>query len=326
MSMWMLRSLGGDLLPEFIKNNMVALGWGLIGDLQGKSRENIKQALLKEYPNKYKSIPVWASMLDNFANKMKIGDLVITYDSSLREYHIAEITSDYSFIEKYSPDRPNVRKVKWNKKTVSRDLLSVTAKNYLGASQTLFSVTKEIESEFRNILEGKKIQEKTEDEKEQETEQQTGNLLENSVELLKDKILSLTPDDMEELSKEILNAMGYIARRSPKGADRGMDVFASKDGLGLEEPRIFVEVKHREGQMGAQQVRSFMGGRRKGDKCLYISTGGFSKDAKYEAERSEIPLTLIDLNMLAELVTLHYDNFRAEGKVLLPLRKVYLPA
>lgn len=326
MSMWMLRSLGGDLLPEFIKNNMVALGWGLIGDLHGKSRENIKQALLKEYPNKYKSIPVWASMLDNFANKMKIGDLVITYDSSLREYHIAEITSDYSFIEKYSPDRPNVRKVKWNKKTVSRDLLSVTAKNYLGASQTLFSVTKEIESEFRNILEGKKIQEKTEDEKEQETEQQTSNLLENSVELLKDKILSLTPDDMEELSKEILNAMGYIARRSPKGADRGTDVFASKDGLGLEEPRIFVEVKHREGQMGAQQVRSFMGGRRKGDKCLYVSTGGFSKDAKYEAERSEIPLTLIDLNMLAELVTLHYDNFRAEGKVLLPLRKVYLPA
>ncbi|MBR4507385.1 MAG: restriction endonuclease [Alphaproteobacteria bacterium] len=324
MSMWMLRSLGGDLLPEFIGKNIVALGWGLIGDLHGKSRENIKQALSKEYPNKYKSIPVWASMLDNFANKMKIGDLVITYDSSLRVYHIAEITSDYSFIKK--EERPNIRKVKWNKKTVSRDLLSITAKNYLGASQTLFSVTKEIESEFRNILEGKKIQEKTEDEKEQETEQQTGNLLENSVELLKDKILSLAPDDMEELAKEILNAMGYIARRTQKGSDRGTDVFASKDGLGLEEPRIFVEVKHREGQMGTQKIRSFMGGRRKGDKCLYISTGGFTKEAKYEADRSEIPLTLIDLNMLAELVTLHYDNFRAEGKLLLPLRKVYLPA
>lgn len=35
-----------------------------------------------------------------------------------------------------------------------------------------------------------------------------------------------------------------------KGPDRGRDILASPDGLGLEEPRIIVEVKHRNGQMG----------------------------------------------------------------------------
>ena len=37
-------------------------------------------------------------------------------------------------------------------------------------------------------------------------------------------------------------------------------------GIGLEEPRIFVEVKHRtETKMGAKEIRAFLG-RKPGDK------------------------------------------------------------
>ncbi len=151
-------------------------------------------------------------------------------------------------------------------------------------------------------------------------------LYDNAKESLKDSINSLNPDEMEELVKEILNAMGYVARRSKKGADRGVDVFASPDGLGLEEPRIFVEVKHRAGQMGAPEIRKFIGGRKPEDKCLYVSTGGYTKEALYEAERSNVALTLIDINLLAETITRYYDHFSVEGKMLLPLKKVYIPA
>ena len=73
-------------------------------------------------------------------------------------------------------------------------------------------------------------------------------------------------------------------------------------------------------------MRSFIGGLRQGNKGLYISTGGFSKDAKYEAERSNIPVTLIDLDMLANLITQYYDNFDEETKNLIPLVKIYWPA
>jgi len=57
--------------------------------------------------------------------------------------------------------------------------------------------------------------------------------------------------------------------------------------------------------MGSQEIRSFLGGQR-GDRCLYVSTGGFSKDAKYEADRSTIPITLIDLPTLRELLVENY--------------------
>lgn len=249
----------------------------------------------------------------------------MTYDNVLREYHVGEVVSDYEYNPKKNPEWPNIRKVKWNPKTISRDLLSSSTKNSLGSPQTLFRASREAEQEIKAVLTNKSGV-KNEREIAEEVELQSSELLENSTETLKDRILSLSPDNMEELVKEILNAMGYIARRTPKGTDRGIDVFASKDGLGLEEPRIFVEVKHRKGQMGAPELRTFWGGRQSGDRCLYVSTGGFTKEARYEAERAKIPLSLVDLDMLAELITLHYDNFRAEGKVLLPLRKVYLPA
>jgi len=77
--------------------------------------------------------------------------------------------------------------------------------------------------------------------------------------------------------------------------------------------------------MGTQEVRSFMGGRRSGDRCLFVSTGGFSKEARYEAERSNVPLTLIDLPRLRELLVEHYESVDAETKRLVPLVRTYWP-
>jgi restriction system protein len=130
---------------------------------------------------------------------------------------------------------------------------------------------------------------------------------------------------MQELVAGILRAMGYKTRISPKGADRGKDIIASPDGLGLENPKIVVEVKHRQGSMGSPEVRSFLGGLRPSDKGLYISTGGFSKDAKYEAERANIPITLVDSDILVELIIQYYDSFDNDTKTLVPLKKIYWP-
>ncbi len=72
-------------------------------------------------------------------------------------------------------------------------------------------------------------------------------------------------------------------------------------------------------------IRSFLGGRRDGDRCLYVSTGGFSKEARYEAERSQIPLTLIAMPELRELFVDYYELLDSEVRALVPLRKVYWP-
>ena len=322
-TMWIVRSLGGSLLPLFLDNNIVSIGWCSSTYLSNLSRDDIKKIMEKEYPQKLKAIPVWSSICDSFVNKMKKDDYVLTYDTSLRVYHLGQITGDYKFNSKF--EDPHIRAVKWFDKVISRDLISNETKNSLGASQTIFKLTAEQKDEILKLYENKNVKQKEESTIIEDNIEFSNTLLENAKENLKDAINSLSPDDMEELVKEILNAMGYIAEKTKKGADRGVDVFASKDGLGLEDPRIFAEVKHRKGQMSSQDIRTFTGGRKPNDKCLYISTGGFSKDAHYEAERSNIPLKLIDIDDLANLLSLHYDNFSAEGKSLIPLKKVYIP-
>lgn len=144
-------------------------------------------------------------------------------------------------------------------------------------------------------------------------------------EFIKDKVLQLNWQQMQELVAGVLRAMGYKTKVSAKGPDRGRDIVASPDGLGFEEPRIFVEVKHRGGAMGAPEIRSFVGGLRGKDRGLYVSTGGFSKEANYEAERAAIPITLADADFLVDLIVQYYDQFDTDSKALVPLRKIYWP-
>jgi len=59
---------------------------------------------------------------------------------------------------------------------------------------------------------------------------------------------------------------------------------------------------------------------------IYVSTGGFTKDAKYESDRSNIPITLIGSTELVDLILQYFDNFDNESRALIPLVKVYWPA
>lgn len=223
------------------------------------------------------------------------------------------------------------RRVKWTKQ-VSRDLLSVQTRNTLGAISTLFLPSDDASAELTARAVPLGSRDAPPELPEGPTDDVTQDLFREETitraeEFIEDQIAKLAWDDLQELVAGVLRAMGYKTRVSPQGSDRGVDIFASPDGLGLQDPRIFVEVKHRIGStMGSQEIRAFLGGRRPGDKCIYVSTGGFSKDAKYEAGRSTVPLELLTLPELRSLVVEHYEHLDAETRSLVPLREIYWPA
>jgi restriction system protein len=266
-------------------------------------------------------------MIYKFRTVMKVNDKVISYDTVERVYLIGTVSSDYYYKPGEVPDYSHVRKVNWEGK-VSRDALSATSRNSLGSALTLFSVNEDVWSDIQTIMQGKTAvaSDESVEEEMKELQQIKEDTIEKARELIKDKILKLNDREMERLVASIRRAMGYKSRVTPVGPDRGVDVLASPDGLGLEQPRIRCEVKHRKAQMGAQDIRCFLGGLREGNRGLYVSTGGFTKEAKYEAERSNVPCTLIDLDELAGLVIDNYEKLDLEGCTLIPLVKVYWPA
>ncbi len=324
--LWMVRAgEGAFLVEDFLTKNIVAIGWNATGDLSKvENIEKLKELVRKNYPE-YKNGQVISSagQIHRFLIDFKIGDCVMTYNPSERTYSIGEIVSGYKFDET-SCEYFHTREVRWIGK-VQRDDLSTSTKNTLGAIMTIFDIPKQPREELFSLLAGKPSKIIEEESEQESLESIKEDFIAKSHEFIKDKALSLDWEEMQELVAGILRAMGYKTRVSPKGSDRGKDIVASPDGLGLENPRIVVEVKHRQGSMGAQELRSFLGGLRANDKGLYVSTGGFSKDARYEAERANIPITLVDSDILVELIIQYYDSFDNETKTLVPLKKIYWP-
>ena len=326
-TLWVVRAgRKAAYLAHFLSEGLVAIGWGRGGPIgPNNSDEDLRRRFEEAYPeDKPGTRASSVAQVKRFVREVEVGDTVVTYDPETRQYHMGQVGTDATISTRTVDNLERheyVRKVKWEG-TVSRDDLSTTTRNSLGAISTLFKPSDNASTEMLRLFAG---EDQTPQSAETDSSQILQEYIDKSDEFIGDQIAKLDWDQLQELVAGIVRAMGYRTKVSKPGPDRGVDVFASPDGLGLEEPRIFIEVKHREGTIGAQGIRSFLGGRRDGDRCLYVSTGGFSKEARYEAERSQIPLTLIAMPELRALFVDYYESLDSEIRALVPLRKVYWP-
>lgn len=333
-ALWMIRAGSRGANLDVFENGQVAIGYDVAKDLSKiPNLEGIKAAYLEANPGASKvEVGMAAGVLEKFVRVIKQGDHVITYDPGRRMYLIGTIAGGYQYQPAKDTAVPHRRKVTWDKRRVSRDDLTTKTKYSLGTLLTITQLSEETWADIQSALSGAKPEAtqattgESNDSIPGELEQAKRSMQEQAHERLKDRIVKLDDRDMQELLAAVLRGLGFRTTVSPTGPDRGVDVLASPDGLGLQEPRIKAEVKHRKkSQMGAPEVRSFIGGLRTGDKGLYLSTGGFTKEARYEAERSPVPVKLIDLDDLALLIETHYESFDAEGRALIPLSRIYWP-
>lgn len=261
------------------------------------------------------------------------GDGVVSYSLINRVYAVSTITLPASFVAQVDDGTAGLglrRSVEWQPREVARDELSQQAKNSLGSVLALFQVPDFARQELASVVQGiaqlPRISETTVIQTEEPEEDPWSAVDTQSLERIKDLVAALKWDEMQDLIAGILRAMGYKTQVSPPGADRGKDIIASPDGFGFEHPRIIVEVKHRKGQMDSQAIRSFLGGRHAQDRGLYVSTGGFTRDAFYEADRASIPVTLWTLDHIVRTLIDYYDQTDSETKRLVPLKRLYWPA
>jgi restriction system protein len=142
---------------------------------------------------------------------------------------------------------------------------------------------------------------------------------------IEERLEQMNPYDFQELVAGLLRAMGYhVAWVSPPGPDKGIDVIAHTDPLGIQGPRIKVQVKRRSDRTTIDGVRSLLALLGEGDVGLFISTGGFTRDAEDETRRQEKRrIMLVDLKRLFDLWVEHYNRIPEVQRRLLPIRPVY---
>jgi restriction system protein len=139
---------------------------------------------------------------------------------------------------------------------------------------------------------------------------------------------NMKPYDFQDLVADLLRAMGYhVSWIAPPGRDRGIDIIAYTDPLGASVPRIKVQVKHRDTPTSVEGLRAFMSVLGTDDLGLFVSSGGFTSDAKEEARTQERrKVTLLDLENLFDLWVEHYEKLTQEARQHFPLKPIYFLA
>jgi len=135
--------------------------------------------------------------------------------------------------------------------------------------------------------------------------------------------------EFQQLVADLLQAMGYhVAWAAPPGKDFGVDVVAYTDPLGATNPRIKVQGKRRTGtSTNVEGLRAFMSVLGDDDVGIFVSAGGFTKDAEDEARMQERrKITLISLERLFDLWVEHYDRLTEDARRRLPLKPIYFLA
>lgn len=150
----------------------------------------------------------------------------------------------------------------------------------------------------------------------------------SAYEQIENYINKKTPYEFQDLAAALLRGMGYFTPFvAPAGKDGGVDILAYRDPLGTSSPRIKAQIKHRETSADVKDVRQLMGLLQKdGDVGIFISSGGFTADAKAAARNSNVHVELVDLPRFIDLWQQFYSKLNDEDKTKLPLFSIYLLA
>lgn len=323
---WMVRAGNENELADLVEEkNAVAIGWRDVGDVSGlKKREQFKERYREVYPDhSARRVAGNAGQVYRFAREIREGDYVLTYIKASREVLIGLSEGPYEYrTDAFLDQYPHVRRVRWLKR-VSRDDFSAPARNSMGSPLTVFGLDDHLDQIHRIVTATDKVPPVPEDE---EAPPFLEEVKAKADELIADLISRLDPYDFQDLVAGVLRAMGFRAVSAPPGRDRGVDIIAHPDPFGFERPRIKVQVKHRQGTVGGPEMRAFLGTLRSGDNGLYVSTGGFTRDAVLEGERSREPMTLLDRDGFIRLLLEYYEALDPEYKAQVPLRRVWVPA
>ena len=117
-----------------------------------------------------------------------------------------------------------------------------------------------------------------------------------------------SPEFFEQLVLDVLVALGYgswtDAETVGGSGDGGIDGIIKQDKLGLDN--VYVQAKRWDSNITPNLVREFAGALSVGQKGVFITTAGFSKQAKQEVEKtSDKKIVLIDGNQLVRLMIDH---------------------
>lgn len=124
----------------------------------------------------------------------------------------------------------------------------------------------------------------------------------------------------------VLRADGWVTKVSLPGPDGGVDILAGRGSLGLDAPRLCVQVKSQNSPADVAVYRTLQGTMQtfKAEQGLLFCWGGFNKVVLGESKQGHFAVRLRDSRDLVEAIHLNYERLPAEIQADLPLKRGWM--
>ena len=140
------------------------------------------------------------------------------------------------------------------------------------------------------------------------------------------RIMDNSPTFFEELVAKLLLAVGYggsvndILQHRGRSGDEGIDGIIKQDILGLD--KIYIHAKRWNGNVSRPEIQKFVGALhgQNVNRGVFITTSGFTNEAKTYAKNINSNIILIDGKMLAKLM-IEY-NVGIQVKDVIQIKKI----
>jgi restriction system protein len=335
---YMVRAGGSGEDEEYaLEKGMAIIGYRDIPSMEAaKSYDDLYKIITLTRPDyKPRAAGNRAGQLWAFAIAMKEGDIVVLPRKLTSQVALGTVTGPYQY-RKVGSEFRHTRAVNWIRPDIARTVFGQDLLSSFGSLLTVCKISRnDAEQRIAAILSGNP-------DPGQIGEPPIGGALPgipgeidddgtDLAQLAHDQIVRqiesrFKQHALAELVEAVLKAEGWVTKLSPPGPDGGVDIFAGRGSLGLDQPRLCVQVKSQTSPCDVTVYRTLQGSMQtfKAEQGLLVCWGGFNKVVQAEAKQGYFSVRLWESTDLVEAIYLNYEQLPAEIKAELPLKRVWM--
>jgi restriction system protein len=340
---WVVRSgRMGERDSWALQRSVTGGGWRELPDLRPfMTREQVAAVVEETYgKDKPEALSNYTGQLWALRDRIAVGDLVVMPMKTTKQIALGRVTGGYEYLaDESDPDRRHVIPVQWLRTDLPRTAIGKDLLFTLGGATTIFQA-KRHDAVWR--LEqlagsgedpGPRAQPAIRVQRDQDSPDPVDNPEENSdiEQVARDRIAALIQRSyaghgLAVLTGALLEAEGFRCTVSPPGADGGVDVLAGRGALGLDAPRLVVQVKSEPTAVGVAVINQLQGvlASHEADQALLVAWGGVSKPARQALTTRQFRVRIWDSEDVIDSVLRNYDRLPDDIRTEVPLKRIWV--
>ena len=340
---WVIRAgKYGERAQWALENGVSGGGWSEVPDMSWcHSKEDVAALVSKVFSDSSSGkLSNYAGQLWALRGRIQDGNLLVLPLQAAKQIAIGTVTTGYQYLGTGEPpDRRHVVKVQWEVTDIPRAIVKQDLLYILGSAITIFSPSKrDAVARLQHLRDhrmdpGAKVsavptpgsQDFSDnglvDEPESQPDFEQGAL---------DQITSRIREEfaghgLTDLVAAVLEVDGYRCVVSPPGPDGGIDIAAGRGPLGLDDPRLIVQVKSG-GQVGSPVVNQLQGvmSTHQATQGLLVAWEGLKAPARSALKNQHLRIRVWEAQDVVDAVLRTYPELPERIRGLLPLRRVWV--